>query len=146
MYIVHTVRTNQKAIRIFTILNCLYLCMCVHPHTWQCTRYVDGTSPVLLLWTPSWNPCKLQDHRIFLSQIRDALLTTLLSQRAPTRRVQMGLGHNSPSLTGFWLAAAVFPGWMSRDLETVSHKVQDLCCMKTSCVYGTSTGVYDIFA
>lgn len=113
MYIFHTVRTNQKAIRIFTILNCLYPCMCAHPHTWQCTRYVDGTSSVLLLWTPSWNPCKLQGHRIFLSQIRDALLTTLLSQRAPTSRVQMGLGHNSPSLTGFWLAAAQFSqvGW-----------------------------------
>lgn len=146
MYIFHTVRTNEKAIKIFTIFYSLYPCMCAHPHVWQCTRCADGTSSVLLLWTPSWNPWKLQCHRTFLSQITDALLITFLPQRAPTSRLQMGLGHNSPSLTGFWLAAAVFPGWVSRDLETVLHKVQDLCCMKTHSVYGTSTGVYDIFA
>lgn len=55
----------------------------------------------------------LEIFRVSLSQIRDALLTTLVPQRAPTSRVQLGLGHNSPSLPGFWLAAAQFfqAGW-----------------------------------
>lgn len=85
----------------------------MHPHAWQCTRCVDGTSSVLLLWTPSWNPGKLQGHRTSLSQIRDAFLATLVPQRAPTSRVRMGLAHNHPSLPGFWLAAAQFfqVGW-----------------------------------
>lgn len=108
MYIFHTVRTNHKATRIFAIFNYLYPWMCVYPHACQCTRRVDGKSSVLLLWTPSWNPWKLQDHRTSLSQIRDALLPTLVPQRAPTSRVRMGLAHNSPSLPGLWLAPAQF--------------------------------------
>lgn len=104
MHIFHTERTNYEAIRIFTIFNCLHPYICAHSHAWQCTRCVDGTSSILLLWTLSWNPWKLQGHGTSLSQVRDALLTTLVPQRAPASRVQMGLGHKSPSLSqGFGL-------------------------------------------
>lgn len=102
---------SNKDFYNFSLSLCIYVC--AHPHAWQCTRCVDGTSSILLLWTPFWNPWKLQGHRTSLSQIRGALLTTLVSQRAPISRVQMDLGQNSPSLPGFWLAAAQFfqVGW-----------------------------------